>query len=128
MTAPNMGVALRAARADGTPGTFTADRASCVTHVSHESCSWYGSFRPSVAKPTRHGVVLYGAGKNALHRGERVTAVDVGRSGRVYRPSGSNEWIPTGLLLLAGLALLIPLARRLIETPRSRSRAPHRTA
>jgi hypothetical protein len=113
LSVPNIGPVLRAARADGTPGTFTAGRADCVLHVGHEACSWSGTFAAAGSGRPR-SVTLYGAGRNSLRPGERVAAVDVGRPSRVYRPSGSNEWIITGVLLLAGVVLLIPLGRRTV--------------
>jgi hypothetical protein len=102
---PNVGPALRAARAEGTPGTFTAERLSCVQHPGHEACTWYGSFRPDDG-PSRADVTLYG-GRHGLDEGDRTAAIDIGRTRRVYPPSGSREWIATGLVLLAGLALLV---------------------
>jgi hypothetical protein len=113
ITVPNVGPVLRAARADGTRGTFTAQRLSCVQHPGHEQCTWYGTFQvPGAAQHTDY--YLYGAGRGNLRAGEQVTAVDVGRKGRVYDPAGSHEWILTGLLLLVGLALLVPLGRRVV--------------
>jgi hypothetical protein len=106
---PNVGPALRAARADGTPGTFTAERLTCVQHPGHEACTWYGTFRPDDG-PTRADVTLYG-GRHGLDEGDRTAAIDTGRSRRVYPPSGSREWIATGLVLVAGLGLLLPAAR-----------------
>lgn len=111
ITVPNVGPVLRAARGDGPRGTFTAQRVSCVQHPGHEQCTWYGTFqRPG--SPVHHDYYLYGAGRGTLRTGEQVTAVDVGRKGRVYDPAGSHEWILTGLLLLVGLALFVPLGRR----------------
>jgi len=118
-TVPNVAPVWRAARADGTPGTFTAERVECVLHPGHEACSWYGTFTPADGGTDRRGTTMYGAGRGDLAPGERVPAVDVGRASRVYAPSGSNEWIPTGLMLLAGAGLLYPLGRRLlIRRPR----------
>jgi hypothetical protein len=118
ISVPNIGTVLRAARADGVPGTFTGGHATCVTHLGHEACTWYGTFQSADGRE-RRDTTLYGAGRNALRPGERIAAIDVGRSGRVYRPSGSNEWIVTGLLALAGVAFLIPLGRRTVTAVRS---------
>ena len=119
MSVPNIAPAIRAARADGTPGTFTAGRPDCVRHLGHETCSWSGAFRPASGGPER-GVTLHGAGKTALHPGRRVAVVDVGRAGKVYA-GPSREWIFTGALLLAGIALLIPLGRRTATRDRRRT-------
>jgi hypothetical protein len=123
LSVPNVVPVFRAARADGAPGTFVADRARCVVHFGHESCSWYGTFRPAAGGPERRDITMYGAGKDSLSPGQRVTAVDVGRAGRVYPPSGSAEWIVTGVLMLAGFTLLLPLGRRAVTKSRSRRRA-----
>jgi hypothetical protein len=111
ITVPNVGPVVRAAQADGTRGTFTAQRLSCIQHPGHEQCTWYGSFQ-APGSAVHDDYYMYGAGRARLRSGEQVTAVDVGRKGRVYDPAGSHEWILTGLLLLAGLALLVPLGRR----------------
>lgn len=121
-TVPNLGAVWRAARADGTPGTFTAERVSCVQHPGHESCSWYGTFTPAAETAGRgtggRGTSMYGAGRGDLSEGERVPAIDVGRESRVYAPSGSREWIPAGLTLLVAAALCYPLARRVLTRGR----------
>ncbi|MBO2453682.1 hypothetical protein J4573_41800 [Actinomadura barringtoniae] len=127
ITVPNVGPVMRAARADGPRGTFTAQRVSCVQHPGHEQCTWYGTFQlpasssgPGSGSAVRHDYYLYGANRGTLHTGQQVTAVDVGRKGRVYDPAGSHEWILTGLLLLAGLALFVPLGRRVVGAVSSR--------
>lgn len=121
-TVPNVGAVWRAARADGTSGTFTAERVACDEHPGHESCSWYGAFTPA-GGTERRATSMYGAGRGDLSEGERVPAVDVGRKSRVYPPSGSREWIPTGLALLAAAGLSCPLARRLLIRARPTRRA-----
>ncbi|MBT2212306.1 hypothetical protein [Actinomadura sp. NEAU-AAG7] len=124
-TVPNVKLVWRAARGDGAPGAFTAARVSCVSHPGHEACSWYGTFTPAGGGGARE-TTMYGAGRGDLAAGERVPAIDVGRASRVYAPSGSHEWIPTGLILLAGAALLYPLARRVSGRAR-RAGAPARS-
>jgi hypothetical protein len=114
---PNVGPVLRAARADGAAGTFTADRLDCVQHPGHEQCTWYGTFSPADGGRPVHDTTLYGAGRSALAEGESTPAVDVGRRGRVYSPDGSNEWVVTGLFLVAGVGLLAASA-----VPRRRPR------
>ncbi|MEO5874050.1 MAG: hypothetical protein ABIS86_07590 [Streptosporangiaceae bacterium] len=117
LAAPNIGPSLRAARADGTVGVFTAQRLDCLQHPGHESCSWTGEFR-SADGARRPEVSLYGSGRDSLRVGESTTAVDVGRASRVYGPEGSHEWIATALLLLTGVLLLVFAIRR----PRRRVR------
>ncbi|XRQ14976.1 hypothetical protein ACN3XK_30075 [Actinomadura welshii] len=121
-TVPNVAAVWRAARADGTPGAFTAERVECVRHPGHESCTWYGSFAAAGGAEAR-GTSMYGAGRGDLSAGERVPAIDVGRSSRVYPPDGSREWIPTGLALLAAAGLCRPLARRVLNRMRRPRRA-----
>jgi hypothetical protein len=132
VSAPNLAPAIAAARADGTPGVFTADRLSCVSHPGHEACTWYGTFRPNRGAPRRTS--LYGSGRDTVAAGQRIRAFDVGRPGRVYGSGGSNEWILTSLLLVAGAGLvcgaaatawrrrgaLTPVGRRRPAQPRSR--------
>ncbi|WP_242909915.1 hypothetical protein [Actinomadura terrae] len=125
-TVPNVEPVWRAARGDGAPGAFTAARVSCVSHPGHEACSWYGTFTPADGGAARE-TTMYGAGRGDLAAGERVPAIDVGRASRVYAPAGSHEWIPTGLVLLAGAALLYPLARRVSGRARRRDGAPARS-
>ena len=109
---PNVVPVVRAARADGEPGTFVAERLSCIGHLGHDACSWYGTFRPRDNSDVRADVYLYGDDRDTLRSGQQVPAVDTGRRGRVYPPSGSNEWVVTAGLLVGGCLLLVPLSRR----------------
>jgi hypothetical protein len=109
---PNVVPVVRAARADGDPGTFVAEQRSCIGHLGHEACSWYGTFRPRGNGAVRADVYLYGSDRDTLRAGQQVAAVDTGRRGRVYPPSGSNEWVVTAGLLVGGWLLLVPLTRR----------------
>lgn len=118
VTVPNLGTVVRAARADGAQGTFTAEELSCVQHPGHEQCSWSGTFRVS-GGGARDGYHLYGAGRGDLRQGEAVPALDVGRPGRVYPPSGSREWMLTGGLAALGLGLLAAGGRGLVAARRS---------
>ncbi|GAB3414517.1 hypothetical protein [Flindersiella endophytica] len=121
LSVPNLGLAFRAARADGVPGTFMASHVTCANHAGHEQCFWYGTFRARMAGAVpRPDVYLYGRGKQALRPGEQVAALDVGRPARVYPPEGSNEWIPTVGMAVLGLAMLVPLTRTLIRPRRRR--------
>ncbi|WP_214410612.1 hypothetical protein [Sphaerisporangium fuscum] len=121
---PNIGPTVRAARADGVPGVFTARTLSCVEHPGHESCSWSGEFQPDGGGRRRSPVTLYGSDRDSLRPGMRAKAVDVGRPSQVYGPGGSNEWVFTFLVLLAGAALvLFPWVRR-TRRPSSPARTP----
>ncbi|WP_169982586.1 MULTISPECIES: hypothetical protein [unclassified Microbispora] len=106
LAVPSIGPVVRAARADGVPGSFTARQVECVRHPGHESCTWTGDFRSSDGAVLRTGVALYGADREMLREGQRTPAVDVGRQNRVYGPGGSMEWVFTALLLLAALGIL----------------------
>ncbi|UQX05356.1 hypothetical protein [Streptomyces sp. RerS4] len=119
---PNLGNALRAATADGVPGTFTASRLTCVQHPGHETCEWTGTFRAAEGARAREDVKLYGTGRGSLAMGEAAPAMDVGNPGRVYRPGGSHEWIFTFALLAAGYALVAVVVRRHLMPPRTAAR------
>ena len=119
LATPNLGPALRAARADGVAGAFVAKDLRCAQHPGHEQCSWWGTFRPDGGGRERTGVHLYGSGRGTLVSGQRVAAVDTGRSSRVYPPVGSREWIPTFGLAIAGFLLFVPLGREALRVARS---------
>ncbi|GGK90752.1 hypothetical protein Sme01_52990 [Sphaerisporangium melleum] len=128
LAVPNIGPVVRAARADGVPGVFTAESVSCISHPGHESCSWSGDFLSTDGTIRRTGITLYGADRDMLRPGQRTPAVDIGRESRVYGPGGSNEWVFTALLLLAGLAVMLfpyvrPLRRLLRPAAPSREMA-----
>jgi hypothetical protein len=109
LAVPNVGPVVRAARADGVHGSFEASHVVCISHLGHEACSWYGAFR-SVGG-SRGDVYLYGSDRGMLRPGQVVPAVDTGRRGRVYSPSGSHEWILTFSLLGVGVVLFVPFVR-----------------
>ena len=110
---PNVAPTLRAARAEGVHGTFTASRLACVQHPGHEQCTWYGTFR---APDHDREVTMYGAGRSALRAGQQVPAIDIaGRPWRVYPPSGSREWLVVAAVLAAAIVLLVPLTRHLLR-------------
>jgi hypothetical protein len=112
---PSIAPALRAAPGDGVPGTFVATHLRCVQHPGHELCSWYGNFRPTAGTAARTGVAMYGSNRAMFRQGNHVPAIDVGRSAQVYPPSGSHEWVVIAVLLVAGLMLLVPLARSAVR-------------
>ncbi|MEO3854910.1 hypothetical protein [Acrocarpospora sp. B8E8] len=121
-TVPGIGPAVRAARADGVSGVFTATELVCVQHPGHESCTWTGAFAaPSGA--VRDRVSLYGSDRGTMLAGQTTRAVDIGRTYWVYGPGGSNEWVFTGLLLLLGAGLLAyaAYAARAVVRPRART-------
>ncbi|MEV7966113.1 hypothetical protein AB0O34_09025 [Sphaerisporangium sp. NPDC088356] len=107
LVVPNVGPTLRAARGDGDPGVFTARSVSCIQHPGHESCSWLGEFRSDDGRIDRAEVALYGSDRDSLSPGMDTKAIDVGRPNLVYGPGGSNEWIFTALVFLAGLLVLV---------------------
>ena len=96
---------LRAARADGAPGTFTASHVDCVQHPGHESCTCYGAFEPDAGGPANERIYLYGRDRDTCEIGRAAAAVDVGSANRVYGPEGSNEWVLTVGLAGVGLGL-----------------------
>ncbi|WP_143020114.1 hypothetical protein [Sinosporangium album] len=107
-----LGPALAAARADGAWGTFTAREVTCIQHPGHEQCSWQGEFRPDTGSAVRADITLYGSDRDTFAPGAVTRAFDTGRRGHVYGPGGSNEWIMSALLLLAGGFLLgLPVRR-----------------
>ncbi|MBG0829079.1 hypothetical protein HS041_15005 [Planomonospora sp. ID67723] len=129
LTVPNIGMTVRAARADGIAGGFTPQRMECVQHPGHESCTWTGEFRSGDGTVHRQQIEMYGADRYSLRPGERVAAVDIGHPSRVYGPGGSNEWVFTALVLLVALTMLTfvyggPLRRAFgLGKPASRARA-----
>lgn len=125
LSVPNVGPAVRAARADGDPGTFVAEQVSCIGHLGHEACSWFGTFRPRSDSEVKADVYLYGSDRDTLRPGQQVPAVDTGRQARVYPPGGSNEWVLTAGLLAGGCLLLVPLSRRMAGLLRSGRRGAH---
>ncbi|GAA1272745.1 hypothetical protein GCM10009677_27400 [Sphaerisporangium rubeum] len=118
LAVPNIGPTVRAARADGASGVFTARELYCIQHPGHESCTWTGDFVADDGTVQRADVALYGADREMLQQGQRTKAIDVGRANQVYGPGGSNEWVFTFSLLLIAVALLAylfvlpPLRRR----------------
>jgi hypothetical protein len=132
---PNVGPALRAARADGVHGTFVAERLSCVQHPGHELCSWYGTFQPDpdrsgapAASGVRTDISLYGSDRDTLRSGRRVPAVDTGRPARVYSPGGSREWIVVAALLVTGCLLLVPAGQAAAQSFAPAHREPAHVA
>ncbi|MFC5827008.1 hypothetical protein [Nonomuraea insulae] len=113
VSVPEVGPAVRAARADGVSGVFTATRLQCVQHPGHESCVWSGDFSSDDGRVQRNDIELYGSDRDLLVAGQSTAAVDTGRPYRVYGPGGSGEWMFITLLILAGLAVLVVAAGRL---------------
>jgi hypothetical protein len=97
---------------------FTAQRLECVEHPGHEACTWYGRFRTMDGVVRNTDIALYGADRDMLREGQQTQAFDVGRANRVYGPGGSNEWVMTALLLLAGAAALVSGLVRVVRVVR----------
>jgi hypothetical protein len=112
VSVPALGPAIRAARADGVSGVFTAKQLRCVQHPGHESCVWAGDFASGDGRVMRRDVELYGSDRTVLAAGQTTQAVDTGRESRVYGPGGSGEWVFISLLALAGSTVLTVAARR----------------
>ncbi|GII02132.1 hypothetical protein [Planobispora takensis] len=112
LAVPNVGTAVRAARADGIGGWFTPGRLDCVQHPGHESCVWTGDFLSEDGAVRRTGIEMYGADRYSHRAGERARAVDIGHPSRVYGPGGSNEWVFTALMLLAGVGIPVSVYGR----------------
>ncbi len=114
LAVPNIAPAVRAARADGVPGVFTARHLQCVRHPGHQSCAWTGEFTSDDGRIHRADVSLKG-GRDPLREGARTKAVDVGRASRVYGPDGSSEWVVVALMILTSAALVAFAAVRTVR-------------
>ncbi|GLZ10250.1 hypothetical protein Acsp04_04850 [Actinomadura sp. NBRC 104425] len=78
----------RAAAGDGRAGAFVAESRSC----GRGGCFWYGTFTPDGApQDGTSGVRLRGVDADAVARGDRVPALDVGAHDSVYAADGSPE-------------------------------------
>lgn len=108
---------VRAARAEGAPGVFTATVLSCVQHPGHESCTCAGTFRAE-GGPERE-VYLHAAGSDTCVEGSDVRAVDVGAENRVYGPDGSREWVLSVVLLVVAVALVVGAGFRVFRAVRT---------
>lgn len=104
---------MRAARGEGTAGTFVASSLSCVRHPGHESCVCQGTFSPGFpASPDsqegsqdergERAVRLHAADRTDCVEGAEIAAVDAGATDRVYGPHGSREWVFSAVLMLVG--------------------------
>ncbi|RII11146.1 hypothetical protein DSC45_29235 [Streptomyces sp. YIM 130001] len=61
-----------------------------------------------------------------MRPGEKRPAIDIGLRSKVCDPQGSNEWIFTAALLIAGLGILVFLARRHLMPPPERPEPPQK--
>lgn len=95
--------ALRAARGDGTHGSFTAERQEC----SKRSCSYYGTWRADPPGEVVLADVLINEWPADLPLGESVDALYLGETDPavVYPADGSLAWLY--VLVLAGVAVLL---------------------
>ncbi|MCO5996371.1 hypothetical protein [Actinoallomurus rhizosphaericola] len=98
---PDLGPNLRAARGDGRPGVFTAERLDCA-----KRCLWYGTFRPDAGSGSRADVWLEGARHGDVGTGAAVPAVDTGASRYVFSAGGSPHWAG----MIGGSALTVVFA------------------
>ncbi|MEV2277344.1 hypothetical protein AB0I72_17335 [Nocardiopsis sp. NPDC049922] len=116
--AGNVDRSIRALRADGDPGRFTAAAQDCVNHLGHVSCTCYGDYRSDDGSVEHEWIYLSG-GDFACAEGSVSAAVDIGSATRVYHPDGSHEWIATAALILAGLGMaawsVVPWARGVLR-------------
>jgi hypothetical protein len=92
----------RAARGEGTLGTFTATRLNCS---GRGPCRWEGVYESS--RRTQPDAWIYGYDSSELSEGDRVPALDAGHRVKVYRP-GYYDLL--GILLLAAFSLALLLA------------------
>jgi hypothetical protein len=106
LAVPQIGPAVRAASADGSPGVFTAQRLDCVEHPGHRSCSWSGTFQANAGGAAAREVTLYGYDEEVLRPGMTAPAFDIGHADRVVGPDGSNEWMFTALLIAVAAGIL----------------------
>jgi hypothetical protein len=102
-TADTLAKELRAARAEGVKGVFTAEELRCE---GRGPCRWHGSFLPEHGRSARQNVWIYGYGSSGLSEGDRVPALDAGYGVKVYRP-GSYDWEAVALLMAATLVTLL---------------------
>ncbi|GAA5080686.1 hypothetical protein HNP84_006063 [Thermocatellispora tengchongensis] len=125
LAAQSAPAAVAAYRADGIPGTFTATGLECVRHPGHEQCTWLGRFVSADGRVRRTGVGFYGSDRGMFTAGESTRAYDIGRSGHVYGPGGSNEWVVVALMGLTGAALALwPVLRGRRRAPEERAPEP----
>ena len=127
---------VRAARGEGTTGTFVVSSLSCVRHPGHESCVCQGTFSPDLpdspgsqegAEDERgeRAVRLHAAGRTDCVEGVEIAAVDAGAAGRVYGPGGSREWVlSVVLMLVGGGGAMSVVAGRLHTRPGTEARNP----
>lgn len=103
MAATALPYALRAARGDGTHGSFTAERQEC----SKRSCSHYGTWRADPPGDVVVSNVLMDEWPSGLPLGESVDALYLGEADPavVYPADGSLAWLH--ILVLAGAAVLL---------------------
>ncbi|MFI6740960.1 hypothetical protein ACIBI9_49260 [Nonomuraea sp. NPDC050451] len=110
---------IRAARGEGTAGTFTAEHLECS---EHGICSWEGSFRSDDGGLRVADAWIHGPGEDELSAGDQAPALYTGHDGgKVYAPGSHDLWALGAFfvvdLLFAGYALTffpgVRLTRRL---------------
>jgi hypothetical protein len=81
--------AIKAARGQGTTGTFVVNSQSCSARTG---CTWIGTFRPPDGDEVP-GVVYEGSLPAGSGPGTDVPAIEPDGSHYVYAPPGSHAWI-----------------------------------
>ncbi|MGV9382938.1 hypothetical protein ACWDRB_44480 [Nonomuraea sp. NPDC003707] len=119
---------IRAARGEGTTGTFTAEHLECSIYGI---CSWQGSFRSDDGGLRLADAWLHGRDEDELSAGDQAPALYAGHGGgKVHAPGSHDLWALGAFfvvdLLFAGYALTffpgVRLTRRLRRpgSPRAR--------
>lgn len=91
-----LGADLKAARGQGTRGTWVAEQYGCVQH----DCSWSGDFFLPNGTEARQHISYLGSLAN-VHKGSRIPALDTGGGG-VYPVNGSRHWVQDTAFVAAG--------------------------
>lgn len=95
------GPSWRAARGDGTPGTFTIEE----VQRSRGGCSWRGDFASDDGRIRRADVTLDEC-REDVPVGSDVRAIDVGSRAAVYPAEGSRQVLIVLVLLVASVVVL----------------------
>jgi hypothetical protein len=94
---------IRAARGEGLPGTFLAEREEC----SRRGCAWYGSFVSDDRMVSLDDVLLDVGGPEDLGVEVRVLYEGETDPPKVYLAEGSRDWQLVALGLLGSVGFLL---------------------